>query len=573
MYKSIIDKWISSKKIDESYKIEINNLSEKELEDRFYKELEFGTGGLRGVIGSGTNRINIYTVGKVTQGYANFLKDNYKNQEISVAVAYDSRIKSDEFAKRVALIFASNNIKVYLYESLRPTPMLSFAVRELGCKGGVVITASHNPKEYNGYKVYGEDGGQLTDELAKKVYDYINDVNMFEGIDLLDEQEAINSLKVEYIGKEIDNIYINNVKNLVIRKELVKDYASNLKIVYTPLHGSGYMPITRVLNELGYSDLKVVEEQKDPDGNFSTVPYPNPELQSVYELAIELAKKNDSDIIFATDPDCDRVGVAVKNSHNEYELLNGNQLGILLSEYILKSLNEIGKLDKNGVIVKTIVSSDVVKEIGKEFNVEVLEVLTGFKYIGEKIKEFEKSNHKFVFGFEESYGYLMGSFVRDKDGVIAVNIIAEMALYYKKLGKTLSDALEDIYTKYVRSKEELINIELKGKDGQEKISKCIEDLRNMDLIKIGNFEVSKIQDYKLGIEKNLLDGVTSKLDLPISNVLKVVFKNNSWFVVRPSGTEPKMKIYFYATSDNEDLNLVVEEMKKSVLDLINKSIN
>lgn len=573
MYKNMVNKWISSDKIEESYKIEINNLEEKELEDRFYKELEFGTGGLRGIIGSGTNRINIYTVGKVTQGYALFLKEKYKGEEISVAIAHDSRNKSDEFAKRVALIFAANNIKVYLYESLRPTPMLSFAVRHLGCKGGVVITASHNPKEYNGYKVYGEDGCQLTDNLAKEVYKYISSVDMFEGINLLDEKEAIALSKLEYIGENIDKIYIDKVKELVIRKELMKE-ASDLKMVYTPLHGSGYKPVKRVLEELGYNNLEIVSKQKDPDGNFTTVPYPNPELESVFKLAIELAKEKGSDIIFATDPDCDRVGIAVKNKLGEYQLINGNQIGILLTEYILKSLKELNRLDENGIVVKTIVTSDAVKVVAKDFNVKIIEVLTGFKYIGEKIQEFETTNKKFIFGFEESYGYLMGTFVRDKDAVIAVTIIAEMALYYKKLGKTLVDALEDIYNKYICSNEELVNIELKGKDGQEKITKCIENLRNANIKNIGKFEISRIQDYKLKVEKNLENNTINNLDLPMSNVLKIIFKDGNWFVIRPSGTEPKMKIYFYVTSNNkETLNLVMEEMKKEVLDLIYKSMD
>ena len=575
MYKDLIDKWLSSEKIDEDFKKEIYDLDEKELEDRFYKELEFGTGGLRGIIGSGVNRVNIYTIGKVTQGYASFLNSNFKNEEISVAIAYDSRIKSDEFAKRAALIFAANNIKVYLYESLRPTPMLSFALRELKCKGGVVITASHNPKEYSGYKVYGEDGGQLTDDLAKKVYSYICDVNIFDDIKIVDEKVALESSKLEYIGEKIDNIYIEKVKDLVIRKDLVRDNSKDLKIVYTPLHGSGYMPVTRVLNELGYNNLKIVEEQKSPDGNFTTVPYPNPELEEVFDLAIKFAEVNDSDIIFATDPDCDRVGVVVKDKNDKYKLLTGNQIGILLSEYILMSLSEKNQLDNNGTIIKTIVSTDVVKYICYKYNVELLEVLTGFKYIGEKIKEFEENgNQKYIFGFEESYGYLMGTFVRDKDAVIAVNIISEMALYYKKIGKTLNCALEDLYKKYGFSSEELISIELKGKEGQDKISRCLETLRNMDKIQIEGMEIYKIQDYKLSIEKDLSNGNVEKISLPISNVFKVIFKDKSWFAVRPSGTEPKMKIYLSVRGiDEKSLSLNMNQFKENVLDLIEKCMN
>lgn len=571
MYKNFIDKWLSSDKIDEEYKNELRDLDEKELEDRFYKELEFGTGGLRGVIGSGFNRMNIYTVGKVTQGYANFLNDYY-GKDISVAIAYDSRIKSDEFAKRAALIFAANNIKVYLYESLRPTPMLSFVLRHLKCKGGVVLTASHNPKEYNGYKVYGEDGGQLTDELAQKVYEYICKVNIFDDVKIIDEKTALSLSKLQYIGEDVDKVYIDKVKELVIRKDLVRENASDLNIIYTPLHGSGYKPVTRVLDELGYRNLKIVEEQKEPNGNFPTVPYPNPELESVFELSVKLAKENNSDIALATDPDCDRVGVVAKDRYGNYKLLNGNQIGLLLSEYILMSLKEKNKLPSNGVIIKTIVTTELIKNICDAYNVEFMDVLTGFKYIGEKIKEFEKTgDKKYIFGFEESYGYLVGDFVRDKDAVIAVNIIVEMALYYKTIGKTLNCALEEIYQQYGFSTEDLISIELKGKEGQEKISNCLQNLRTMNLNIVGNEKIFKIQDYKLRVEKNLITGLTNSIDLPISNVIKVLFENGSWFAIRPSGTEPKMKIYISVrTKERESLIPRLNSFKQDVLDLVDK---
>lgn len=573
MYKNFIDKWLSSDKIDEEYKNELRDLDEKELEDRFYKELEFGTGGLRGVIGSGFNRMNIYTVGKVTQGYADFLNDYY-GKDVSVAIAYDSRIKSDEFAKRAALIFAANNIKVYLYESLRPTPMLSFALRHLKCKGGVVLTASHNPKEYNGYKVYGEDGGQLTDELAQKVYEYICKVNIFDDVKIIDEKTALSSSKLQYIGEDVDKVYIDKVKELVIRKDLVRENAIDLNIIYTPLHGSGYKPVTRVLDELGYRNLKIVEEQKEPNGNFPTVPYPNPELESVFELSVKLAKKSNSDIVLATDPDCDRVGVVAKDKDGNYKLLNGNQIGLLLSEYILMSLKEKNKLPSNGVIIKTIVTTELIKNICDAYNVQVMDVLTGFKYIGEKIKEFEKTgDKKYIFGFEESYGYLVGDFVRDKDAVIAVNIIVEMALYYKTIGKTLNCALEEIYQKYGFSTENLISIELKGKEGQEKISNCLQNLRAMNLNIVGDEKIFKIQDYKLRVEKNLITGLTNSIDLPISNVIRVLFENGSWFAIRPSGTEPKMKIYISVRiKERESLIPRLNSFKQDVLDLVDKCI-
>lgn len=575
MYKSIVDKWLSSKNISEEFKNEIYNLDEKELEDRFYKELGFGTGGLRGVIGSGTNRVNIYTIGKVTQGYANFLKNKFGEEGLSVAIAYDSRIKSDEFAKRSALIFAANGIKVYLYESLRPTPMLSFALRELSCKGGVVITASHNPKEYSGYKVYGEDGGQLTDNLAKEVYDYICDVDIFGDINIMEEDDAINSNKLQYIGEDIDKKYIDLVKSLVIRKDMVREYNDRLNIVYTPLHGAGYRPVTRVLSELGYDNVKIVDEQKDPDGNFTTVPYPNPELESVFELAIKVGEANYSDIIFATDPDCDRVGVVCLDDTGKYKILTGNQIGILMSDYILGALKEENKLNSNATIIKTIVTTDLIKDICEYYNVNLIEVLTGFKYIGEKIKEFESDPlREYTFGFEESYGYLLGTFVRDKDAVIAINIICEMALYYKLQGKTLYEALEDLYKKYGFSTDTLVSMELKGKEGQIKISNCLDKLRSMDSIDIEGKVTIKIQDYKKGIERDLVKGVDNKIYLPTSNVLKVIFKDGSWFAVRPSGTEPKIKFYLGIRSNTRDM--VFNDMKNfkdRVLELIESCMN
>lgn len=574
MYRDLAQEWLASEKVSEEFKRDIYNLDEKELEDSFYKELEFGTGGVRGIIGSGTNRINIYTVGKVTQGYANFLKDNFEGDDISVAIAYDSRIKSDEFAKRAALIFAANDIKVYLYESLRPTPMLSFALRELKCKGGVVITASHNPKEYNGYKVYGEDGGQLTDRLASDVYKYICKVNIFDDVKIINEDEAVKKKKLEYIGENIDSIYIENLKNLVIRKNLIESRKCDLNIVYTPLHGSGYVPVTRVLSELKFLNVNVVEEQITADGNFPTVLYPNPELESVFELGLKVANENNSDIIFATDPDCDRVGVSVKDKNGNFKLLTGNQIGLLLSEYILMSLKEKGELNDKGIIIKTIVSTDLIEDICKFYGIKHLDVLTGFKYIGEKIKEFEENkNHEYIFGFEESYGFLRGTFVRDKDAVIAVTLISEMALYYKENGKTLDCVLNDLYNKYGFSSEKLISIDLKGKEGQEKIGRCLENLRESDIKKIGEIEISNIQDYKFSVRKNLETREVSKIFLPISNVFKVVLKDKSWFVVRPSGTEPKMKIYLSVRSDEKNLNSKMNLFEENVLALIEKCMN
>ena len=483
-YSEKYNHWLESDIINEETKNELRNIKDdKEIEDRFYKDLEFGTGGLRGVIGAGTNRMNIYTVSKATQGFANYLNEAFENP--SVAIAYDSRNMSKEFAKATALTLAANNIKVYLYEGLRPTPVLSFTVRHLNCTGGVVITASHNPKEYNGYKVYDEFGGQVTDLKAKKIIDFVNNINDFAEIKNITEEEAIEKGLLNYIGEDVDKAYIEKVKGLTIREDLVKDNAKDLKIIYTPIHGSGNIPVRRVLNELGYENLTVVKEQELPNGNFPTAPYPNPEDPKVFEIALNMAKEENPDIIFGTDPDCDRIGVVVKDSDGEYKVLTGNQTGLLLTDYILCSLKETGKLPENGVVIKTIVTTEGAREIANHYGVEIMDVLTGFKYIGEKIREFKESNEKtYLFGFEESYGYLAGDFVRDKDAVIAGMLISEMTLYYKKKGLSLAEGLNALYEKFGFFKEELVSIELKGKEGQEKIASCIDSLRNAAITEI-----------------------------------------------------------------------------------------
>ena len=469
-FKEKFDLWINSKLIDEKTKGELLAIKdEKELEDRFYKDLEFGTGGLRGVIGAGSNRMNIYTVGKATQGFADYLKKNFGN-EASVAIAYDSRNMSKEFAEAAAEILSANDIKVYLFESLRPTPMLSFTVRQLGCKGGIVITASHNPKQYNGYKVYGEDGGQVTDKAAKEILSYIEKVDTFDKIKKVDIQSALDSSKVEIIGEDVDREYYSKVKELTIRKDLVKDMAKDLKIIFTPIHGSGNVPVRRVLEELGYIGVHVVKDQEMPDGNFPTASYPNPEDPKVFAIALDMAKDIQPDIIFGTDPDCDRIGVVVKTSTGEYKVLTGNQTGVLLTHYILSSLKEGNKLPENGVVMKTIVTTEMVRNIAADYKTKLLDLLTGFKYIGEKIKEYETTKEStFLFGFEESYGYLSGDFVRDKDAVIASMLICEMTLYYKSKGLSLYEALVDLYSKYGYYKEDLVSLELQGKEGQEKL--------------------------------------------------------------------------------------------------------
>ncbi|SHI10191.1 phosphoglucomutase [Clostridium collagenovorans DSM 3089] len=568
------DTWLSSELLDDNEKLELKNLSsEKEIEDRFYKDLEFGTGGLRGVMGIGSNRMNIYTVGKATQGLADYLNDKYKNEDISVSIAYDSRNNSRTFAERAACILCANGIKVNLFSELKPTPMLSFAVKKLKSKAGIVMTASHNPKQYNGYKVYNEYGGQITDDAAKKVIERVDSLDIFTEIKYMSYEEAIASGKLNIIDEEIEKIYVDKVRDLVIRKELVENKAKDLKIVYTPIHGSGNKPVRRVLNELGYENTFVVKEQELPDGNFPTAAYPNPEEPKVFELAIELGKKVDSDIIFGTDPDCDRIGVVVKDNNGEYKVLSGNQTGVLLTHYMLMSLSELGKLKENPVIIKTIVTTDMVETIAKEYGATVESLLTGFKYIGERIHEYEENKEKnFIFGFEESYGYLAGDFVKDKDAVVASALICEMALYYKSKGKSLYEALIDLYEKYGYYKENLISISLEGKEGQEQIKATLEFLRHSMNSSIDGVDIVKKLDYKVSKEKNVKSIEEKTIDLPASNVLKFVLEDDSWFVVRPSGTEPKMKIYTSVIGKGlEDSLNKSEKLKENIMSIIDRA--
>ena len=575
VYREKYNEWISSSTISEEVKEELRAIKdEKEIEDRFYKELEFGTGGLRGIIGAGTNRMNVYTVGKATQGFADFINDTYKGEK-AIAIAYDSRNMSKEFAKAAALTLCANDIKVYLYESLRPTPMLSFAVRHLKCKAGIVITASHNPKEYNGYKAYGEDGCQLTDEPAKEVIGYVNRVEDYSKIKTMSEEEALEKGLLVYIGENVDKAYIESLKSLTIREELVKDHAKDLKIVYTPIHGSGNIPVRRVLSELGYENVLVVKEQELPNGNFPTAPYPNPENPDVFKIAMEMANKVNADVIFGTDPDCDRIGVVVKDNKGEFRVLTGNQTGMLLVNYVLGSLKELNKLPKNGVVIKTIVTTESVRKMAEAYGVKLIDVLTGFKYIGEKIREFEETgSNEYLIGFEESYGYLFGTFSRDKDAVVASMLIAEMTLYYKKQGKTLYDALVEIYEQYGYFKESLVSVELKGKEGQEKIGRCLDLLRADEITEVNGVKVVKSFDYKSSTEKDLIANTTSKINLPKSNVLKYILEDDSWFVVRPSGTEPKMKVYLAVKGNSlEDADKQTERFKSSVMAIVNEKLN
>ncbi|MCY6958640.1 phospho-sugar mutase [Clostridium brassicae] len=571
-YTEKYEKWLNSEIIDENTKEELRNIdNEKELEDRFYKDLEFGTGGLRGKMGAGANRMNIYTVKKTTQGFAQYLLDKYKNEEISVAIAYDSRNMSQEFAKEAALTLCANKIKVNLFESLRPTPMLSYAVRKLKCEGGIVITASHNPKEYNGYKVYGEDGGQVTDKYAEKITSFIEKIEDFCEIKTMEIEEAKASGYLNIIGEEIDKAYIDSVKSLVIREELVSKYAEELNIIYTPIHGSGNVPVRRVLTELGYKNLYVVKEQEKPDGNFPTAEYPNPEEPKVFKLALKMAENIKPDIIFGTDPDCDRIGAVVKDEKGEYKVISGNMMGVLLTHYILLSLKEKDKLPSNGVVIKTIVTTEMASKIADKFDVEIINVLTGFKYIGEKIKEFEETQDKqYLFGFEESYGYLAGTFVRDKDAVIASMLICEMALYYKKKGMNLYNAIMELYKEYGYYKEELVSIKLEGKEGKEKIDKILEHLRHSMKVEINAVKIIKKQDYNISKEKDLINLTEKEIKLPKSNVLKFILEDGSYFVVRPSGTEPKMKIYMGVVGNSvKDSEEKMRKFKEYILNVVN----
>lgn len=565
--------WLNSKEIDNETKAELKNVKDQnEIEDRFYKDLEFGTGGLRGVIGAGSNRMNVYTVGKATQGLADYLLHKYDN-EISVSIAYDSRNMSKEFAEAAAKTLCANGIVVNLFESLRPTPMLSYTVRQLKSKAGIVVTASHNPKQYNGYKVYGEDGGQVTDNAAKEILKYIEDVKEFSQIKTMEMDKATQKNLLNIIGEKIDRSYIERVKQLTIRKELVSQYAKDIKIIYTPIHGSGNVPVRRVLKELGYENVKVVKEQELPDGNFPTAAYPNPEEPKVFDIALEMANEFKPDIIFGTDPDCDRIGIVVKDNSNCYRVLTGNQVGALLTDYMLSSMKELNKLPENGVVIKTIVTTELAKKIAENINIQLIDVLTGFKYIGEKIKEFEQNKDKtFILGFEESYGYLAGDFVRDKDAVIASTLICEMALYYKKRNMNLYDALIELYNKYGYYKEELVSVELQGKEGQEKIQAILERLRHSMKSSVNNIKIVKKYDYKLGIEKDLVNIKEERIELPKSNVLKFILEDGSWFVIRPSGTEPKMKVYLSIVGNSsEDAEAKIKIFKKNVMSIINES--
>lgn len=538
--------WCTSPIFDDATKSELKSLegNEDEIFDRFYRELEFGTGGLRGVIGAGTNRMNFYTVGKATQGLANFINKQGAAAK-GVAIAFDSRRMSPEFADTAACVLAANGIKAYIFDSLRPTPELSFALRTLGCTAGIVVTASHNPPEYNGYKVYWEDGAQITAPKDAQIIGEVNAIKDYAEIKKMTTEEAKAAGLYEVIGKEIDDKYMEALKKLVLHPEAIKQMASSLKIVYTPLHGTGNVPVRRVLKELGFEQVTVVPEQELPDGNFPTVSYPNPEDKKAFALALDLAKKIDADLVLATDPDADRLGVYAKDTKTgEYKVFTGNMSGMLICEYEMSQKKALGILPDNGALVTTIVSSNMAQAVAKEYGMKFIECLTGFKYIGEQIKFFEQTgSNEYVFGFEESYGCLVGTHARDKDAVVAVMALCEAAAYYKTQGITLWDQMLNIYNKYGYYKEDLFTMTFKGADGAKKMQDMMDAYRKNTPKQVGAYKVLRLRDYKNDVITDLATGETTPTGLPKSNVLYFELENDAWFCVRPSGTEPKIKFY------------------------------
>lgn len=566
------ERWCTEPAFDEKTKKELLEIkgNDEEIKDRFYKELEFGTAGLRGVIGMGTNRMNKYTVGKATQGLANYIIEQ-GTQDKGVAISYDSRRMSDEFSLQTALILNANGIKTYLFEKLRPVPELSFAVRQLGCTAGIMITASHNPPKYNGYKVYWDDGSQIVAPRDKDIIAKVRAISDFKEIKTISKEEAVNKGLFNVVGTEMDDKYINTLKSLVLNPEIVREEGKKLKIVYTPLHGTGNTVTSRLLKELGFENVYVVPEQEKPDGNFPTVDYPNPEDKKAFKLALELAKKVDADVVLANDPDADRLGIYAKDAKTgEYMTYTGNMSALLIAEYRISQMKEKGLLPADGMFITTIVSSELAKAIAKNYGLECIEVLTGFKNIGAVIKKAEEKKDKtYVFGFEESYGCLIGDYARDKDGISAVMSLCEAAAYYKSKGMTLWDQMMKIYEKYGFYKEDQVSIVLEGADGAEKIKSMMTNMRNNLPEKIGKYKVIEFKDVELDEIKNLLTGEQRKTGLPKSNVLYYELENNAWCCVRPSGTEPKIKLYMGVKADSmESAEKDLEELKDAMVRLV-----
>ena len=565
-------RWCESPEFDEETRKELTAIKddEKEIEDRFYKELEFGTAGLRGVMGAGTNRMNKYTVGKATQGLANYILEKGTESK-GVAISYDSRNNSKKFGLQTALILNANGIKTYLFENLRPVPELSFAVRHLGCTAGVMITASHNPAKYNGYKVYWDDGAQIISPVDKQIIEKVRDIKSFSEIKTISEEDAKNKGLFNLIGKEMDDKYLDVLKKSILNPEIVKQIGKDLKIVYTPFHGTGNTVAKKLLNEIGFENVYVVPEQAEPDGNFPTVAYPNPEDKNAFKMALDLAKEKDADLVLATDPDADRLGIYSKDDKTgEYMEYTGNMSGLLIADYRISQMKEKGILPENGMIVTTIVSSELAKAIAKNYNLECIEVLTGFKYIGAVMKEAEiKKDKTYLFGFEESYGCLIGDYARDKDGIAAVMSLCEAASYYKSKGKTLWEAMQDIFEKYGYYKESQVSITLEGAEGAKKIKEMMDKMRNTEISKIGEYKILSFRDIENNTKKDVQTGKITETGLPKSNVLYYELENDSWCCIRPSGTEPKIKVYFGIKGiSNEDAKVKLENLKTAMLEII-----
>ena len=568
-YRQEYDKWCNDPYFDEQTREELKAIAgdDKEIEDRFYRTLEFGTAGLRGVIGAGTNRMNIYTVRQATQGLANYILAQ-GGQEKGVAIAHDSRLMADEFTDAAALCLAANGIKTYVFKSLRPVPELSFAVRTLGCIAGIVITASHNPREYNGYKVYWEDGAQVTPPHDTGIMAEVAKVTSFDMVKTMEKEKAQAEGLYQIISDDVDESYFAELRNLSIHPEIIKKMAKDIKIVYTPLHGTGLGPVKRVLSDLGFENVYIEPQQAVADGHFPTAPYPNPENPDAWELALKLAKEKDADLVLATDPDADRLGVYCKDTKSgEYVTFTGNMSAMLIAEYILGQKRANNTMPENPVLVESIVSTDMAKAIAKAYGVKLIEVLTGFKYIGEQIKFFEQQNsYEYVFGLEESYGCLAGTYARDKDACVAVMMLCEVAAWCKSNGITLWDDMLSLYGKYGYYKEGLETMTLKGMDGAEKIQSMMNEMRNNPPKKIGAWDVLALRDYKKDTRTDMTGGEVTPTGLPESNVLYYELSNNAWCCVRPSGTEPKIKFYFGVVgTDIKDSEKKLDELRNAML--------
>ena len=571
-YREIYEQWLANPYFDEAIKEELKGISEdeNEIKERFYMDLEFGTAGLRGIIGAGTNRMNIYVVRRATQGLANYIAKVDKKAQ-GVAIAYDSRHMSPEFAEEAALCLAANGIKAYIFESLRPTPELSFAVRHLGCVAGINVTASHNPPEYNGYKVYWEDGAQITPPHDSGIMGEVKSISDWNTVKTMDKAEAEKAGLFQVIGKEVDDAYMSELKKQVIHMDAIEKEGKNLKIVYTPLHGTGNIPARRILKELGFENVYVVKEQELPDGDFPTVSYPNPEAAEAFELGLKLAKEVDADLVLATDPDADRLGVRVKDKNGEYHDLTGNMSGCLLANYELSQRKAVnGSLPEDGALIKTIVTTNLADAIAKGYGVKLIEVLTGFKFIGQQILGFEKSGKgSYLFGFEESYGCLIGTYARDKDAIVATMALCEAAAYYKTQGKTLWDAMIEMYEQFGYYKDAIQSVTMKGIEGLQKIQEIMNSLRQNPPAEFAGHKVVAVRDYKADTIKDLATGEVKATGLPNSNVLYYELTDDAWVCVRPSGTEPKVKFYYGVKGTSlADADKKSEIMGKAVLDMV-----